>query len=140
MALELPKEAESEVEVDSERDCRDLSRSWLILWTTTAAKVDLPEAGMPATPIKRRLSGEILGDGDGQDSPWASKRKCLLRKMFYGEVSEFSSGGVHYDMMEMIEYEMEMKRKKWEGGTLVEPQPCGVFPHQTSGPREQTRF
>ncbi len=65
MALELFDNVDSGVE----EGCagRDLSSSWLILSTTSTAKVDLPEAGIPAIPIRRRSLGGMLSKYDDQD-------------------------------------------------------------------------
>ena len=62
MAFAFFNEAEDGVEVGSAADLRcNSSSNWLVLFTTSTAKVDFPEAGMPAIPTKRRLSEEMLG-------------------------------------------------------------------------------
>jgi hypothetical protein len=66
MTLGLFGDAEHGVPVGSEADWRcDSSSNWLVLVTTSCANVDLPEAGIPAIPTNRRLSGETLGEYDG---------------------------------------------------------------------------
>jgi hypothetical protein len=63
--LALFGDAEHVVLIGSEEDWRrDSSSNWLILFTTSCAKVDLPEAGIPAIPTNRRLSGETLSEYD----------------------------------------------------------------------------
>lgn len=67
MTLALFGDAEHHgVSVGSEADWRrDSSNNWLILVTTSCAKIDLPEAGIPAIPTNRRLPGETLSEYGG---------------------------------------------------------------------------
>lgn len=82
---------DSGVEDGSERDS---SSSWLILPTTSTAKVDLPEAGMPAMPTKRRPREGMLRTDDNEDGP-SDKTNGLLGESVDGEEGELGGDRVH---------------------------------------------
>jgi hypothetical protein len=68
----------------------------LVLFTTSTAKVDLPEAGIPAIPTNKRLSEGILCGNGYQDVPLSSRTKRSLSESFDGGEREVISGGVHH--------------------------------------------